>query len=177
MDGGGRAGGSVGLIKLLDKHGAEIAADLRRFCGVDIVDWVHGRHSARFVLGLIGTFPDESATVAAMRGGREALGWGPQTYILADLVDAVQALTHVQVAKASKNPRTVDKPKPYARPYAKRAKGGGPNPFAKALARGVGEGGGVLTEDAVATPNQFKLPAAVAARSGSLPKAPPVRLT
>lgn len=179
MDGAGRAGGSIGLIRLLDKHGAEITADLRRFCGVDVLDWVRGRHSARLILALIGTLPDDCATLAAMRGGREALGWDARTYVLADLVDAVQALTHVQVAKAVKNPRAVEKPTPYPRPYAKRTRRPADgNPFAAALQREVGEGGG----PAVALPSTplaetFRLPAAVLARSTAPMRPAPVRLT
>ncbi|MBO1414459.1 hypothetical protein [Streptomyces sp. FH025] len=179
MDGGGRAGGSVGLIRLLDKHGAEITADLRRYCGVDVLDWFRGRHSARFVLALIGTLPDDSATVAALRGGREALGWDARTYVLADLVDAVQALTHVQVAKAAKNPRTVEKPSPYPRPYAKKSRRPtGTSPFAAALQREVGEGGGpVLAEPPSPLAETFRLPAAVLARSTAPARPAPVRLT
>ncbi|MFF4815089.1 hypothetical protein ACFY2K_10930 [Kitasatospora sp. NPDC001309] len=179
MDGGGRAGGSGGLISLLDKHGAEITADLRRYCGMDILDFVRGRHSARFVLALIGTFPDDSATLAALRGGREALGWDARTYVLADLVDAVQALTHVQVAKASKNPRSVERPTPYPRPYAKKPRRpAGTSPFAAALQREVGEGGGpVLAEASAPLAETFRLPAAVLARSTAPTRPAPVRLT
>ncbi|MFB8167327.1 hypothetical protein ACFC60_05145 [Kitasatospora purpeofusca] len=179
MDGAGRAGGSRSLIRLLDEHGAQITADLRRYCGVDVLDWIRGRHSARYVLALIGTLPDDSATLAAIRGGREALGWGPQTYVLADLVDAVQALTHVQVAKASKNPRTVERPKPYPRPYAKTSRRPtGTNPFAAALQREVGEGGGpAVTETSAPLAETFRLPAAVLARSAAPERPAPVRLT
>ncbi|MFF2619832.1 hypothetical protein [Kitasatospora sp. NPDC058046] len=179
MDGAGRAGGSRGLIRLLDEHGAEITADLRRFCGTDVLDFVRGRHSARLILALIGTLPDDSATVAALRGGREALGWDARTYVLADLVDAVQALTHVQVAKASKNPRSVERPKPYPRPYAKRTgRQAGTNPFAQALAREVGEGGGpAVTEASSPLAETFRLPAAVLARSTAPARFAPVRLT
>ncbi|WP_344339113.1 hypothetical protein [Kitasatospora putterlickiae] len=115
-----------------------------------------------------------------MRGGREALGWDARTYVLADLVDAVQALTHVQVAKASKNPRSVERPKPYPRPYAKHTgRPSGTNPFAQALAREVGEGGGPAVADPAATPiaEQFRLPAAVLARSAAPKRPAPVRLT
>ncbi|MFD4397859.1 hypothetical protein [Kitasatospora sp. NPDC058478] len=178
MDGAGRAGGSSGLIRLLDKHGAEITADLRRFCGVDVLDFVRGRHSARLILSLIGTFPDDSATLAALRGGREALGWDARTYVLADLVDAVQALTHVQVAKASKNPRTVERPKPYPRPYAKRTgRQTGASPFAAALQREVGEGGGTVLAETTPLAETFRLPAAVLARSNAPERPAPVRLT
>ncbi|MFJ5924828.1 hypothetical protein ACIQF6_19720 [Kitasatospora sp. NPDC092948] len=180
MDGAGRAGGSAGLIRLLDRHGAEIAADLRRFCGVDVLDFVRGRHSARYVLALIGTLPDDSATVAAMRGGREAAGWDAKAYVLADLVDAVQALTHVQVAKASKNPRSVERPKPYPRPYAKKSRRptGADNPFAAALRREVGEGGGpAVAEPLSPLAETFRLPAAVLARSTAPVRPAPVRLT
>lgn len=118
---------------------------------MDVLDWVRGRHSARYVLALIGTLPDDSATLAAIRGGREALGWDAKAYVLADLVDAVQALTHVQVAKASKNPRSVERPKPYPRPYAKRTgRPSGTNPFAAALQREVGEGGGPAVSEPAA---------------------------
>lgn len=179
MDGEGRAGGSRSLIRLLDEHGPQVTADLRRYCGVDVLDWVRGRHSARLVLALIGTLPDDSATVAALRGGREALGWDARTYVLADLVDAVQALTHVQVAKVSKNPRTVERPKPYPRPYAKRT--GRPtatNPFAQALQREVGEGGGpAVAEPPSPLAETFRLPAAVLARSAAPMRPAPVRLT
>ncbi|MFI2609659.1 hypothetical protein [Kitasatospora sp. NPDC018619] len=178
MDAGGRAGGSAGLIRLLDKHGAEITADLRRYCGTDVLDWFRGRHSARFILALIGTLPDDSATVAALRGGREALGWDARTYVLADLVDAVQALTHVQVAKAAKNPRSVERPKPYPRPYAgKPRRPTGTSPFAAALQREVGEGGGPVLAETTPLAETFRLPAAVLARSTAQTRPAPVRLT
>ncbi|WP_051742943.1 hypothetical protein [Kitasatospora sp. MBT66] len=180
MDGAGRPGGSRSLIRLLDEHGAQITADLRRYCGVDVLDWVRGRHSARYVLALIGTLPDDSATMAAVRGGREALGWDAKAYVLADLVDAVQALTHVQVAKASKNPRTVERPKPYPRPYAKRTgrPTGTSNPFAAALRGEVGDGGGPAVAEASAPlAETFRLPAAVLARSAAPERPAPVRLT
>ncbi|WP_328953674.1 hypothetical protein [Kitasatospora purpeofusca] len=179
MDGAGRAGGSAGLIRLLDEHGAQITADLRRYCGVDVLDFVRGRRSARYVLALIGTLPDDSATMAAVRGGREALGWDAKAYVLADLVDAVQALTHVQVAKASKNPRSVERPKPYPRPYAKTSRRPtGTNPFAQALQREVGEGGGpAVAEPTTPLAETFRLPAAVLARSAAQTRPAPVRLT
>ncbi|MFJ2775692.1 hypothetical protein [Kitasatospora sp. NPDC087315] len=147
---------------------------------MDVLDFVRGRHSARYVLALIGTLPDDSATLAALRGGREALGWDAATYVLADLVDAVQALTHVQVAKASKNPRSVEKPQPYPRPYAKRARrsSGASNPFSAALQREVGEGGGpAVAEPSSPLAETFRLPAAVLARSTAPERPAPVRLT
>ncbi|MFJ7275324.1 hypothetical protein [Kitasatospora sp. NPDC098663] len=146
---------------------------------MDVLDFVRGRHSARLILALIGTLPDDSATLAAMRGGREALGWDAKAYVLADLVDAVQALTHVQVAKAAKNPRTVERPKPYPRPYAKRARRpSGGNPFAQALQREVGEGGGpAIAEPQTPLAETFRLPASVLARSAAPARSAPVRLT
>ncbi|MFI9786817.1 hypothetical protein ACIHEI_25430 [Kitasatospora sp. NPDC051984] len=115
-----------------------------------------------------------------MRGGREALGWDAQTYVLADLVDAVQALTHVQVAKGAKNPRSVERPKPYPRPYAKKSRRptGASSPFAQALAREVGEGGGPAVAEPLSPLSEtFRLPAGVLARSTAPVRPAPVRLT
>ncbi|MFD1049925.1 hypothetical protein ACFQ1S_32545, partial [Kibdelosporangium lantanae] len=61
-----------------------------------------------------------SATVAALRGGPEFRGWGPDRYLTALLVDAVQAGTYAFVSANSKRKPTP--PTPVERPEKKRSR-------------------------------------------------------
>lgn len=56
----------------------------------------------------------DSALHVAIRGGSEYIGWDRHAYMLADLFDAVQFLTHAFVTANSK--RKPKAPDPYPRP-------------------------------------------------------------
>lgn len=89
-------------------------------------------YSPRQILVLIKGFPLESATVAAMRGGDEFLGWGLDQYQNASLIDAINWNTWAVIATGSgkKKPKH---PEPTYRPTMKKPKAAN-NPFAQRLA-------------------------------------------
>ena len=63
---------------------------------VDLLDVIEGRGPApSFVLALVERLPDDSLTLALMRGGREHLGWTPERHLLAAIHDAVNLNTKV----------------------------------------------------------------------------------
>lgn len=72
-------------------------------------------YSPRQILILVRNLPIESATMAALRGGSEYLGWGFDRYLTARLIDAVQENTYVQVA-ANSGKRKPKPPVPTYRP-------------------------------------------------------------
>ncbi|MEV4434792.1 hypothetical protein [Streptomyces sp. NPDC049585] len=169
MDGGHGGPGSLSLVRLLDEHGAAIYADLRRFYSVDLLAYFRGEMSARAVLALVENLPDDAAVMAALLGGRQAVGWDVHAHILADLVDAVQWNTYVALAQRAKRPGALEKPSPYPRP----GKAGGPverkaNPFAAALAADRPHAPQVTPVRA-----SIAVPAAVADRSTEQREAPP----
>ncbi|WP_116210101.1 hypothetical protein [Streptomyces olivoreticuli] len=172
MDGGRGGPGSLSLVRLLDEHGAALYADLRRFYSVDLLAYFRGEMSARAVLALVENLPDDAAVMAALLGGRQAVGWDVQSHILADLVDAVQWNTYVLLAQKAKRPGALEKPKPYPRPGRPAAPGGQrSNPFASALA-------GEMPVPPQVTPVRasFAIPAVVAQRSlGDHPFCSPLR--
>lgn len=64
--------------------------------------------------------PLESATSAALRGGDQFRGWSMQTYMLANVVDAIQQNTFAFVsANSKKKPKA---PQPVERPSEKKKK-------------------------------------------------------
>ncbi|GAB3475266.1 D site-binding protein [Amycolatopsis cihanbeyliensis] len=109
MGGGDAAGGSAELARLIDRAGECLLADFQRYYQLDLRDLLRAGSglSPRRALALVRQLPPESATVAALRGGAEFRGWGPDRYLLARLIDAVKENTHVFIAANSKH-----KPKP-----------------------------------------------------------------
>lgn len=65
-------------------------------------------------MALIQNLPDDSATVAAMRGGRQFYGWDTDRYLMAQLVDSVRENTWVLAAVNSK--KKPKRPDPLERP-------------------------------------------------------------
>lgn len=108
------AGGIQGLLVLHEEHGEAIDRDLMvaglrwSQAGTDVLTWhdllVFVRHS-----------PPGSAIYRALSPG--GAGWAPTDYLLADLFDAVQALTYITAHKGTG--RTGRRPKPYPRPGVK----------------------------------------------------------
>lgn len=91
---------------------------------MDLTEVVAGRGpSPALVLALVEGLPEDSATVAAMRGGAEWRGWTQQTRVLADLYDAVMADVAVNAAHYSKAKKVKPVSKPYPRPQAKQRRG------------------------------------------------------
>ncbi|MFC9974304.1 hypothetical protein ACFVH6_25710 [Spirillospora sp. NPDC127200] len=79
--------------------------------------------------------PIHSAFLTAVRGGNDYVGWDRSAYMTADLIDSIQALTHIYISAHSK--KTPKPPEPYPRPgQDKVGKEVQPNPL---LARLRGE--------------------------------------
>ena len=97
-----------------------------------IYDVVSGKYSPRYVLALLERLPAEASFITAIRGGEEYLGWDRHAYMLADLFDAVQTLTHIYTkSHAKKAPK---EPDPYPRPGVDASKKRTlPNPLIAAL--------------------------------------------
>lgn len=103
-------------------------ADLRRYYRIDLADLWHGdpparlspRLSPRRMLWLIEHLPEDSATVAALRGGPEHRAWTTCAHLLATIADAVQLGTWATVAANAK--RRPPAPKPLPRPDSRPAR-------------------------------------------------------
>jgi hypothetical protein len=115
--------GILTLRKLIDEHGAEIAADfLDHYHGLDILDLIRGRLSPRRCLALVEQLPLNSRFATAKRGGVQHYGWDRQTYVLADIFDALSSLIYITLMVNSRHPKRVEEPKPYPRPDADKKK-------------------------------------------------------
>lgn len=129
MAGGDRAGGSAGLVGLIDEVGAAaLAVDLAAH-GVDLWEWMAdlcsscpSRHPG-WLLAMVEWLPDGGAVAAVLAhegravaaadaegGPREWWGWGRDRHLLADLWDLTAA------AGAGKK-----RPPEYPRPRARAA--------------------------------------------------------
>lgn len=64
------------------------------------------------VLDLVEALPGDSATVAAMRGGREWRGWTKQVELLADVYDAINVGTRATGRWKRKPPKIPAYPRP-----------------------------------------------------------------
>jgi hypothetical protein len=122
---------------MLNEHGGEITADLLRYYGVNILDLFTGDLSPRRCLALVENLPIESNTYSnrIAEGERAEMGWDRNTYVMADLIDAILVL-HTTLARANvENPKKVKDPEPYERPGQKERtrKSNTSNPFASAL--------------------------------------------
>jgi hypothetical protein len=122
---------------MIEENGGAITADLLRFYGVDIRDLFKGTLSPRYCLALVENLPIESATYSShiAEGDRSAMGWDRNTYVMADLIDAINILHTTLVRANSNNPKKVKDPEPYERPGQKERvrKANTFNPFANAL--------------------------------------------
>ena len=93
----------------------DLELDLREFYRLD-VDRIGTEHDLALYLAAMERLADEprSRYRASVLGGREHIGWGTAEYLLAALVDAIQANTAVTaVAGSNKRPKV---PKPIPRP-------------------------------------------------------------
>lgn len=100
-----------------------IYSDLHRFYGgLNLVTALSpgSGYSPRQILVLIRNLPLESATMAAIRGGSEFLGWGLDRYLTTSLIDAVKENTFAFIsANSKKKPKA---PEPSYRPEKVKAK-------------------------------------------------------
>ena len=114
--------GSLALDQLTHRVSATcLDADLRRYYRVDLTDlWHPGtRLSPRRVLWLIEHLPEDSATVAAIKGGPEHRSWTTTAHLLATVADAVQLGTWATIATHARKRPTP--PTPLPRPTTRRA--------------------------------------------------------
>lgn len=74
--------------------------------------------SPALVLALVEGLPEDSATVAAMRGGADWRGWTQQARILADVYDAINLNTRASGRWKKRAPK-ID---PYPRPKRARSR-------------------------------------------------------
>ncbi|GAB4588740.1 hypothetical protein [Nocardia sp. IFM 10818] len=135
MDGRFAAGGSSGLAELIDKHGAALLADFRRYYGLDLTDVIDGRNgiSPRKAWALIVHLPADSAFAAESRGGPKFRGWDEDRYLRAATVNAIRQLAWITVAAHSKRPP--QKPEPIPTPDGDKRKKTKPGGFEAMLER------------------------------------------
>ncbi|MFF4298024.1 hypothetical protein ACFY0N_30760 [Streptomyces vinaceus] len=130
-----------------------------RFYGIDVRGLFTGDLSPRFCIALIEHLPIESAFKTALMcdGGHRDFGWDRNTYMLAEVVDSLQALSAAFIRSKVKNPKSVKQPKPYLRPGQQQKRAVSDNQFARAL------------DESVALPGTktFAIPKAVLDRSTS----------
>lgn len=108
------AGGSVGLGELIERHGAALVADLWHYYRVDLRDVFteDAPISPRLVLTLTEQLPDDSALVAAHKGGPQFRGWTASRYLLAGIFDAAQAGNWQRAGGKGAKPKPVSRPRP-----------------------------------------------------------------
>lgn len=118
------SGGSEGLLSLLDEHGEAIEFDLRRFAGVDLLDWFRGHIPTRQILRHIGMLPPESAFQARMRQYAKRTGNQPEAwmtyYAMNDTAEMVRQLWNLLAAI---NTEKGKKPPTFPDPLRTRGKG------------------------------------------------------
>lgn len=70
---------------MIDEHGVDLLADFQQFYGLNLQDLWTGQLSTRRAVLLLGRLLDidDSRYRAALRGGPQFIGWGPDRYIAA----------------------------------------------------------------------------------------------
>lgn len=118
MVGGNPTGGSLELARLIDEHGDSLVGDFRLYFGRDITDvFVDGTDlTPRKALAYIRALPFGCSTSASLQGGQEHRGWTPDTYMAANIVDAVQNNTYAFVSANQKKNSKTPAPTPVERP-------------------------------------------------------------
>lgn len=81
-------------------------SDLRRYYQFDLLDMFRPDPpmTARTLLWLVEHLPDDSATFAAMRGGREFRAWTTDTHLFAAMVNMLYAANRQRGGKATRTP-------------------------------------------------------------------------
>jgi hypothetical protein len=92
-----------------------VFADLWRYYGVDLRDlWRPGSDlTPRAVLWLVEHLPQESATIAAMKGGGHFREWTTQNHLLAGVFNLLAAANRQRAGKAMRK-APIQPPKPKA---------------------------------------------------------------
>lgn len=109
-------GGSVALVRAIDKCGGSVYADLRREYGVNLVDAFVDPPliSPAEVIALIENLPTGCQTNAILRDEEDSYGWGTSEVLLAGVIDAVREGTHanmqVRTKKKLKPPEPIPVP-------------------------------------------------------------------
>jgi hypothetical protein len=106
-------GGSVQLVKLIDKHGSAVLADLARYYHRDLRDlWRPDSDlTPRYVLWLVEHLPDDSATKADMRGGPQMRAWTQDVHLLGMIANLLYAANRQRGGKPTRS-LPVKPPKP-----------------------------------------------------------------
>ena len=122
-------GGSFRLAELIDEYGEFLVGDFEEYYHRSLTDVLIGDKSPRYWITAINALPPGSRFVAQVRGGSDFVGWDVQTYLLANIIDGINAMDYHLRASHTKRARP---PKPFWRPdqEVKRKQN---NPFAIAL--------------------------------------------
>lgn len=105
MDVGDSGGGSLELAKLIDQCGEQLLRDFFLYYNLDLRDVMvpESRLTPRTCVALIKQLPEESATIAELRGGSQFVGWGTDRYLLAQMVDSLRENSWILAAVNSKH--------------------------------------------------------------------------
>lgn len=99
MVGTDASGGSAALGELIDNHGAALYSDFHTYYHIDLAEAIYGERKSRIeprlLLSMVENLPEGSSFVAQMSGGIEHRPWSTQTYLLANIVNAVNSNTLV----------------------------------------------------------------------------------
>ena len=118
------AGGSVQLVKLIDKHGRALVADLAHYYHLDLRDlWrPESGLTPRYVLSLVEHLPEDSATLAEVRGGPQMRPWTLNNQLAGAAVNLLYAANRQRAGKPTRSllvkppkPRRVTGPRPGVR--------------------------------------------------------------
>ena len=106
-------GGSRALVKLIDKHGSAVLADLARYYQLDLRDlWRAGSGlTPRYVLWLVEHLPADSATKAEMRGGEQMREWTLDVQLLGAITNLLYAANRQRAGKPTRS-LPIKPPKP-----------------------------------------------------------------
>lgn len=96
-------GGIIGLLDILDAHGYAVEADLRRYYGVDILDFWRGDITARQMLVYMQHLPHDSRTVALISEKPELQDWSLSNFLAGVIVDRLGVLSYMYEASHAEN--------------------------------------------------------------------------
>lgn len=103
----------TGLVKLLNKHGEAIEADLRRHYQIRIADLFRPDCdlTPREVFSYLAFMPEDSAYHAELQGGQQFRGWTIDRYFLAAALDVLQAANYQRSGGKGRKPKPAYRPK------------------------------------------------------------------
>jgi len=112
---------------LIDELGGELYGDFLEYYNVRLTTAID-ELTPKEILVLVRQLPATSRTFSAKQGGPEFRGWDTNSYLLASVIDAINANTHAFVSANSK--RKPKRPKQVTTPMDKKRKAEKPNLFA-----------------------------------------------